>query len=361
MYMSQVDHLRPKDSGIRIVDPHTVKIRHNDERHTENILPNYLLVFYDQSYIEKNDMNWTLENMPDLTGKVIAVTGGNSGLGYESVKAFASKGAEVVLASRTLEKGEAAKSEILKTVPEGKISVMQLELGDLGSVREFATALKKACTRLDVLLNNAGIMMTPYFTTKDGFEGQFGTNHLGHFALTGLLMDLLLRTPGSRVVNVSSGAHRNGVMDFNNLQYEQGEGYTPTKAYGRSKLSNLLFTYELQRKLEASGKDTIAVAAHPGVAMTNLARHLQDRLLFKVLKPVFKWMTQDQAMGALPQIRASVDPGVLGGQYYGPDGRRELKGYPVVVPSNDASHNSEDASRLWEESERLTGVKFEWE
>lgn len=327
----------------------------------ENILLNYLLVFYDQLYNNKNNMNWTFENIPDLTGRMIVVTGGNSGLGYESVKAFAAKGAEVVLASRTVEKGEAAKNEILRTVPEGKITVMQLDLGDLDSVRDFASTLKKTFSKLDVLLNNAGIMMTPYFTTKDGFEGQFGTNHLGHFALTGWLLDLLLSTPGSRVVNVSSGAHRNGVMDFSNLQYENGEGYTPTKAYGRSKLSNLLFTYELQRKLEASGKDTIAVAAHPGVAMTNLARHLQERFLFKVLNPLFKWMAQDQAMGALPQIRASVDPGVRGGQYYGPDGRREWKGYPVVVPSNEASHNREDASRLWEESERLTGVKFEWE
>ena len=219
-------------------------------------------------------MNWTVENMPDLRGKIIVVTGGNSGLGYESVKAFASKGAEVVLASRSTEKGEGARAAILKAVPEGTIQVMQLDLGDLESVRNFASAFKNSHKKLDVLLNNAGIMMTPYFTTKDGFEGQLGTNHLGHFALTGLLMDVLLQTEGARIVNVSSGAHKRGEMDFYNLQYENGRDYTPMKAYG-------------------------------------------------------------------------------------PDGKREFKGYPVVVPSNEASHNVEDAAKLWEESEKLTGVKIE--
>lgn len=305
------------------------------------------------------DMNWTIDNISDLSGKVIIVTGGNSGLGYESVKAFAMKGAELVLASRSMEKGEEAKAEILKDVPDGKIKVMQLDLGDLESVRNFASAFKLGYKKLDVLLNNAGIMMTPYFTTKDGFEGQIGTNHLGHFALTGLLLDVVLKTPGARIANVSSGAHKNGKMDFDNLQFEDGQGYSPMKAYGRSKLSNLLFTYELQRKLEAAKKETIAVAAHPGVAMTNLARHLEGKFLFKILTPLFKRMAQDQVQGALPQIRASVDPTVKGGEYYGPDGKREFKGYPVVVTSNEASHNLEDAARLWEESEKLTGVKID--
>jgi len=304
-------------------------------------------------------MNWTIENIGDLSGKVIIVTGGNSGLGYESVKAFAMKGAEVVLASRSTEKGEEAKAEILQDVTAGKIKVMQLDLGDLESVRNFASAFKLGYKKLDVLLNNAGIMMTPYFTTKDGFEAQLGTNHLGHFALTGLLMDGLLNTPGSRVVNVSSGAHKNGQMDFDNLQFGNGKDYSPMKAYGRSKLSNLLFTYELQRKLEAAKKETISVAAHPGVAMTNLARHVEGKFLFKVLSPLFKLMAQDQASGALPQIRASVDSTVKGSEYYGPDGKREFKGYPVVVQSNEASHNNEDAAKLWEESEKLTGVKID--
>jgi NAD(P)-dependent dehydrogenase (short-subunit alcohol dehydrogenase family) len=307
----------------------------------------------------KKHTQWTFDHIPDLRGKVLLVTGGNSGLGYESVKAFAGKGAEVILASRSIQKGEEARQEILKDVPEARIRVMQLDLGDLQSVRNLASEFNNQYKRLDVLLNNAGIMMTPYFTTRDGFEGQLGTNHLGHFALTGLLLDVLLKTPGSRIVNVSSGAHRNGEMDFNNLQFEKGRGYKPMKAYGRSKLANLLFTYELQRKLENAKKESISLAAHPGVAMTNLARHLEGRFLVKLLWPVFKWMAQDQAMGALPQIRASVAPDVKGGEYYGPDGRREFKGYPVVVSSNEASHKLEDASRLWEESEKLTGVKFD--
>lgn len=305
-------------------------------------------------------MNWTIQNMPSLSGKVVIVTGGNSGLGYESVKAFAIKDAEVIMASRSLEKGEEARTDILKAVPEGKIRVMQLDLSSLESVRAFAADFNKEYKQLDILLNNAGIMMTPYFKTKDGFEGQFGTNHLGHFALTGLLFKTLQNTPGSRIVNVSSGAHRNGLMDFDNLQFEEGKEYTPMKAYGRSKIANLLFTYELQRKLEASESDTIALAAHPGIATTNLSRHVEGRLLFKLLTPLFKRMAQDQAMGALPQLRASVDPRVKGSEYYGPDGKREWKGYPVVVQSNEASHNQQDAARLWEESEKLTGVKFEF-
>jgi NAD(P)-dependent dehydrogenase (short-subunit alcohol dehydrogenase family) len=305
-----------------------------------------------------NDLNWTTVNIPDLTGKVFIVTGGNSGLGYESVKAFAAKGAEVILASRSAEKGEEARSNILKEHPQGNIRVMVLDLGDLESVRSFASSFKESYKRLDVLLNNAGIMMPPYFTTKNGFEGQFGTNHLGHFALTGLLMDLILQTKGARIVNVSSGAHKRGEMDFSNLQFENGKEYTPRKAYGRSKLANLLFTYELQRKLEAAGKETIVAAAHPGVALTNLGRYLERRFLVKVMTPLFSWMLQDQAMGALPQIRACVDPAVKSGEYYGPAGRREFKGYPVVVQSSEASHNQADAAKLWEESEELTGVTF---
>ncbi len=305
-------------------------------------------------------MKWTIENISDLKGKVIIVTGGNSGLGYESVKAFAMKGAEVILASRSKEKGEEAKAEILRNVPDGKIKVMQLDLSNLESVKNFASEYKTAHKKLDVLLNNAGIMMTPYFTTKDGFEGQLGTNHLGHFALTGLLMDVILKTKESRIVNVSSGAHKNGEMDFSNLQFANGKDYSPMKAYGRSKLSNLLFTYELQRKLKAAKKDTISVAAHPGVAMTNLARHLEGKFLFKILTPLFRILAQDQAMGALPQIRASVAPQVKGSEYFGPDGKREFKGYPILVTSNEASHNLEDAARLWEESEKLTGIKIDF-
>lgn len=304
-------------------------------------------------------MKWTLENIPSLDGKIMVVTGGNSGLGYEACKAFANKGAEVILTSRSMEKGNDAKAEILESVPHGIINVMQLDLGDLASVRSFASSFKEKYKKLHVLLNNAGIMMSPYFQTKDGFEGQNGINHLGHFALTGLLLDVILKTPGSRIVTVSSMAHKNGKMDFSNLLYENGKGYSRMKSYGRSKLANLLFTYELQRKLEAANSDTIAVAAHPGIAMTNLAHYLEENFLIRILIPLFKHRIQDQAMGALPEIRASVDPEVKGGSYYGPDGKKERSGYPVVVESNEASHDLQDAAKLWEESEKLTGVHFE--
>jgi NAD(P)-dependent dehydrogenase (short-subunit alcohol dehydrogenase family) len=302
--------------------------------------------------------NWTTNNIPDLTGKVIIVTGGNSGLGYESVKAFAEKGAEVILASRSFEKGEAAKTGILENNPKGQIKVRQLDLMDFTSIKKFASHFKEHYNRLDVLLNNAGIMTTPYFLTKDGLEAQNGTNHFGHFLLTGLLLDIIKDTPGSRVVNVSSNGHKYGKMDFDNLLFENGEGYTPMKSYSRSKLANLLFTYELQRHFEVNGIGSTAVAAHPGVSQTNLGRHIEDKLWFRLFRPLFELLTQSQAQGALPQIRASVDPAVKGGEYYGPDGFSEMTGHPVLIKSNKASHNLEDAKKLWEVSEKLTGIKY---
>ena len=235
------------------------------------------------------------------------------------------------------------------------VRVAEVDLSSLSSVRSFADAWEGP---LDLLVNNAGVM-TPrtWQGTSDGFELQFGTNHIGHFALTGLLLDRLLETEGSRVVNVASMAHNWGVIDFEDLQWER-KRYKKAKSYGQSKLANLLFTYELQRRLEAAGAQTVAVAAHPGMAMTNLGRHLQGKLLVKLLMPLLNRMAQHQAMGALPQIRASVDPQAKGSEYYGPGGKGERKGYPVLVDSNEASHSLQDAKKLWEESERLTGVKF---
>lgn len=299
---------------------------------------------------------WTTANIPDLSGKIIIVTGGNSGLGYESVKAFGEKGAEVILASRSVEKGESAKKEMGNV--KGKIVVMQLDLMDFKSIKTFAENFKKSYTRLDVLLNNAGIMTTPYFLTKDRLEAQNGTNHFGHFALTGQLFDMIKSTPNSRVVTVSSMAHKQGKMDFENLLFENGKGYSPIKSYGRSKLSNLLFTYELQRKIEAAGINSMAVAAHPGVSNTNLFQYLEDKMIYKILKPLMSPFMQEQDMGALPQIRASVDSNVKGAEYYGPGGFREMKGFPVLVQSNKASHNLENAKRLWEVSEKITGVSY---
>ena len=305
-------------------------------------------------------IKWNTDNIPELNRKVIIVTGGNSGLGYEAVLAFANKGAEVILACRSVEKGNAAMAEIEKVNPSGKIIVKALDLMDLSSVISFSADIKLKYDQLDVLLNNAGIMMTPYKTTKDGFESQMGTNHLGHFTLTGLLIDLIKRTPKSRVVNVSSNAHKWGVMDFDNLLFENGKDYTPTKAYGRSKLSNLLFTYELQRLFNQHNIDSMAEAAHPGGSMTNLGKHLENKFWYKMLLPIAGLFTHSPANGALPQIRASVDPNVKPAEYYGPDGFNEMKGDPVLVKSNKASHNLEDAKKLWEVSEKLTGVKFEF-
>lgn len=302
--------------------------------------------------------NWTLQNIPDLTGKTIIVTGGNSGLGFEAVKAFALKGARVILACRTINKGEEAKNRISELLRTAIISVMELDLEDLKSIRNFVDEFKQNNSRLDILLNNAGIMMVPYGLTKDGFERQLGTNHLGHFALTGLLLDVLKKTPKSRVVNVSSIAHKNGAMDFDNLLYENGEGYAPMKAYGRSKLTNLLFTFELQRFFEKNKIDCIALAAHPGVSDTNLFNHAAPKWAINLFRPLILFFIQPASMGVLPELRASVDVNAKGGEYYGPDGKREMKGYPVVVQSNKASQNKEDARKLWEISEKLTSIIY---
>lgn len=303
---------------------------------------------------------WTIANMPDLTGKVMLVTGGNSGLGYESVKAFAQKGATVILASRSLEKGEAAKAEIMAETPtpSGNIEVRQLDLMDFDSIQQFAAGVNATYDRLDVLLNNAGIMTTPYFLTQNGLEAQNGTNHFGHFALTGQLQTLLSKTEGARVVNVSSTGHKMGKMDFDNPLFEEGKDYTPMRSYARSKLSNLLFTYELQRKYEAQNLNAISLAAHPGGSQTNLSRHVDDKFWFKLLRPLFNLLTQSQAQGALPQIRAAVDPYAKGGEYYGPDGMGEMTGYPVLVQSTKEAQNQTDAKKLWALSEELTGIQF---
>jgi NAD(P)-dependent dehydrogenase (short-subunit alcohol dehydrogenase family) len=302
--------------------------------------------------------NWTTDNIPDLSGKTIVVTGANSGIGFEAAKEFARKGAWTILACRNMEKAQAALHQIQAEIPKGQAEIMQLDLASLKSVHKFADAFKSKYDRLDVLVNNAGIMMAPYGTTEDGFEQQFGTNHLGHFALTGLFIGPLLKTAGSRVVSVSSTGHRFGKMDFDNLMYDSGNGYSPAGAYGRSKLANLLFTYELQRRYEAIGADAIAVAAHPGGASTNLGRHLRDSWysrLFMLLEPL---VTQSAAMGAQPTMRAATDPHVVGGQYFGPSGFLEQRGAPVVVQSNRASHDEAAARQLWQISEQLTGVRY---
>ncbi len=301
---------------------------------------------------------WNVDDIPDLTGKIIVVTGGNSGLGFESVKAFTAKGARVVMACRSVIKGEEAAKQIAEINPSADIEVMALDLMDLSSIERFAWSFKQKYPRLNVLLNNAGIMTTPYQLTRDGFEGQMGTNHLGHFALTGLLMEVIGQTPQSRVVTVSSMAHRQGNMDFDNLLFEKGKDYTPMKAYARSKLANLLFTFELQRWFDAHGVESLALAAHPGISQTNLFRHIENKGFFKLLRVLLKRIVQEPSMGALPQIRAATDPEAEGGVFFGPDGFRGMKGHPVVVKASAAAQNVETAKRLWAVSEKLTGVVY---
>ncbi len=302
--------------------------------------------------------NWTTNNIPSLVGKTIIVTGGNSGLGFQSVKAYAEKGAKVILACRSAEKGSNAKFAILRTIPNADIDLMELDLMSLESIKSFANNFKTKYQSLDILLNNAGIMMTPYSLTIDGIESQQGTNHFGHFALTGLLLEVLKNTPKSRVVNVSSMAHRQGIFNADNLLFEGGLGYSPMKAYGLSKLENLLFTYELQRYFEKNKIDCMAVVAHPGVSDTNLFSHIGGKFLQTIMKPLFSFMVQAAEMGALPQLRASVDATAKGGDYYGPNGRNEMKGYPVIVQPKIAAKSVQDAQKLWEVSEKITGVKF---
>lgn len=300
---------------------------------------------------------WTTKNVPNLSEKVFIVTGANSGIGFEAAKEFARKGAKTILASRNLEKAKKALSKIQNKIPNSSVEIMQLDLANLESVNKFASEFKEKYDRLDVLVNNAGIMMVPYQKTADGFESQIGTNHFGHFALTGLLYDLLLKTEGSRVVNVSSNGHRFGEMDFDNLLFEDSKEYSRIKAYGNSKLANLLFTYELDRRFKEANVNAISVAAHPGMSNTSLADHMMGWFA-PILKGLFGFFMQGAAKGALPTIRASVDPDVKSSDYYGPRGRNEHRGYPIKVESNEASHNEEDAKKLWELSEKLTKVKF---
>lgn len=301
---------------------------------------------------------WTFDSIPDLSGKTIIVTGGNNGIGYESGKAFALNGARVILACRSMEKGEKAKAEILKLNPRGSIEVMKIDLMDLSSIRSFAETFTQKNSGLDVLMNSAGILATTTRKTKDGFDAIFGTNYLGHFALTGHLIDHLKSSPSSRVVNVTSLAHRGGKLDFDDLMFETYRKYKPFRSYSQSKLANLLFTYELQRYFENNQAQCIAVAAHPGVTNTNLINRIINKWHMNFLAPVAKAILPTAAKGALSQIRAAVDPEVEGAQFYGPNGLNEAFGYPVLVKSTPASHNLDDAKKLWEVSEKLTGVQY---
>jgi NAD(P)-dependent dehydrogenase (short-subunit alcohol dehydrogenase family) len=299
---------------------------------------------------------WTAADIPDQSGRLAIVTGANTGLGYFTALALAEKGAQVVLAVRNLDKGNDAVAQIKAKSPNAVVTVQQLDLTSLEAIRASAEELRSAHQRVDLLINNAGVMYTDKGTTKDGFELQFGTNHLGHFAFTGLLLDRLLPVEGSRVVTVSSVGHRIlAKIHFDDLQWERS--YNRVRAYGQSKLANLMFTYELQRRLAGKGAPTVALAAHPGGSNTELTRYIPG-LVKPVTDVVWPLMSQSPEMGALPTLRAATDPSASGGQYYGPDGLTQTQGHPKVVKSSKQSHDADTQRRLWEVSEELTGVTY---
>jgi NAD(P)-dependent dehydrogenase (short-subunit alcohol dehydrogenase family) len=296
---------------------------------------------------------WTSDDVPGQRGRLAVVTGANTGLGFETARVLAARGASVVLAVRDTDKGKAAAARIAGTAPGANVTVQPLDLASLDSIRAAAGELRARHPRIDLLINNAGVMFPPRQTTRDGFELQLGTNHLGHFALTGLLLEQMLPVPGSRVVTVSSTAHRiRARINFDDLQAERS--YSRVAAYSQSKLANLMFTYELQRRLSSAATTTIAVAAHPGLAATELTRHTPAIAAFFYARVI----SQNPAMGALPTLRAATDPGVLGGQYYGPGRLLGTRGYPKLAASSRQSRDTAIQRRLWTVSEELTGVTF---
>jgi NAD(P)-dependent dehydrogenase (short-subunit alcohol dehydrogenase family) len=306
---------------------------------------------------------WTAANVPAQSGRVAVVTGASGGIGLETALVLARRGATVILACRDMRKAGQAAARIRAEAGQAQagadsVRIVRLDLAALASVREAAGEIRSACPRLDLLINNAGVMTPPYQRTVDGFELTFATNHLGPFALTGLLLDRLLATPRSRVVTVSSRGHTGGVMAFDDLQFERG--YHAAHAYWQSKLANLLFSYELQARLDTAGAATMALAAHPGIVPTELWRTssgFERALISPRLRLLNSWIAQDARMGALPTLRAAVDSSARGGEYYGPAGRHDA-GYPARVESSARSHDAAAQRRLWQISEQLTGVSF---
>jgi NAD(P)-dependent dehydrogenase (short-subunit alcohol dehydrogenase family) len=297
-------------------------------------------------------VRWNIERIPQQAGRTVVVTGANSGLGYITTRELARHGAHVIMAVRNLAAGQAARADLLHEIPDANIEVRRLDLADLESVRDFA----RGVDQVDTLINNAGIMMPPRTLTPQGHELQFGTNHLGHFALTGLLLDRLRAGHDARVVTVSSLEHRGGSIHWDDLT--GARGYTPRGYYAQSKYANVLFGLELDRRLRAAGDRVRSVLAHPGWSRTNLQSTGPTgpwKLVLKVLNPL---MGQDMAMGALNQLYAATDPAVEGGQFIGPDGRGEIKGYPTLVQPIESARDPELARRLWTLSEELTGVRM---
>jgi NAD(P)-dependent dehydrogenase (short-subunit alcohol dehydrogenase family) len=304
--------------------------------------------------------HWNLADMPDQTGKVVVVTGATNGLGYEMGKAFALKNATLVMAVRNPELGEERAAEFRALTTTGSVAVMHIDLGDLDSVRQFARTFTSQYERLDILANNAGIMAVPYGKTKDGFERHIGVNYLGHFALTGLLLDVIKQSPGCRIVNTSSISEKTGNIRWLLADFNQERRYERWIAYGHSKLAVLMFAFELNRRFEQHGVDAVAIGAHPGFARTNLRTRgmtVEPNLVHRYLNMLFHWMSTDQAAGALPLLYAAADPEAEAGEYYGVH-LLGWRGYPAKNRPARQAHNRELAQRLWEVSEELTGVVY---
>lgn len=294
---------------------------------------------------------WSTEKVPSRYGKVAIITGANIGIGYETALALVQKDVEVILACRNLKKAEEAKQTIINEYTKAKINCMKVDVSSLRAVREFATQFQKQYDRLDLLINNAGIMMSPYKLTEDGFEDQLATNYLGHFALTGLLLPLLTCTPGSRVVTLSSLSYKWAEIQFNDLNAQKG--YSRRKAYGQSKRACLIFAYELHRRLSAAGYSTLSVAAHPGLSKTNL-----DQYFPAFVRPLGSLFLQSAKNGALPILYAALEKDIKGGEFIGPDGFQEMRGFPTKVDSDEYSKDKKIAERLWKSSEEMTNIHY---
>ena len=305
-------------------------------------------------------MKWKASDIPDLSGKFTLVTGANSGLGYYTCLELARKGAYVILAARNKDRGNAALEKIRSIVPTAELQFMKLDLANIESVKHFADAFIEEYEKLDILVNNAGVMAIPLRRTTQGFEMQFGTNHLGHFALTSLLFKFIDKTPGARIVNVSSLMHKFGKIHFDDLNWEKS--YSKWDAYSQSKLANLLFTLELDRRIRHAGAQTRVMASHPGFASTNLqirgGEMEGSSMNIRMNKILNKIIAQPAWKGALPSLYAATCERAESGKYYGPSGLGSLRGYPREEKINPKLTNPEEAKRLWEESERLTGIKF---
>lgn len=294
---------------------------------------------------------WNIDQVSSQPGKVAIVTGANSGIGFEVTLGLVKKDFEVIMACRNMQKAEEAKVKILKIHPNAKVNPMKVDTSSLDEVKKFADQFQKKYQKLHLLVNNAGTMMSPYKITGDGFENQFATNYIGHFALTGLLLPILTSSNDSRIISLSSLSYKWSEILFDDFQFEKG--YSKTKAYGQSKRACLMFAFELQKRLSAAGFESISVAAHPGLSKTNL-----DQYYPALIRPLGNLFLQPATKGALPILYAALDKNLKGGEFIGPDGFQQMRGFPKIVDADEYSNNKEVAKRLWSETEKMTNVFF---